>query len=45
MDSSETLATLGTRHTLEKTLEKTTSRESNDEWTVQRHWQHWEQDI
>jgi hypothetical protein len=40
MDSPETLATLGTRHrTLEKTLE------SNDEWTVQRHWQHWEQDI
>jgi hypothetical protein len=19
--------------------------EGNDEWTVQRHWQHWEQDI
>ena len=36
----ETLATLGTRH---RTLEKTV--EGNDEWTVQRHWQHWEQDI
>jgi hypothetical protein len=37
MDSPETLAT---RHRiLEKTLE------SNDEWTVQRHWQYWEQDI
>ena len=36
MDSPETLATLGTRH---RTLE------GNDEWTVQRHWQHWEQDI
>ena len=34
MDSSETLATLGTRH---RTLEKTV--EGNDEWTVQRHWQ------
>jgi hypothetical protein len=30
MDSSETLATLGTRH---RTLEKTV--EGNDEWTVQ----------
>jgi hypothetical protein len=40
MDSSETLATLGTRH---RTLEKTV--EGNDEWTVQKHWQHWEQDI
>ena len=40
MDSPETLATLGTRH---RTLEKTV--EGNDEWTVQRHWQHWEQDI
>ena len=30
--------TLGTR-TLEKTVE------GNDEWTVQRHWRHWEQDI
>ena len=39
MDSPETLATLGTRH---RTLEKTV--EGNDEWTVQRHWQHWEQD-
>jgi hypothetical protein len=36
MDSPETLAT---RQNIEKTLE------SNDEWTVQRHWQHWEQDI
>jgi hypothetical protein len=35
MDSPETLATLGTRH---RTLEKTV--EGNDEWTVQRHWQH-----
>ena len=26
-------------YSIEKTLE------SNDEWTVQRHWQHWEQDI
>ena len=40
MNGPETLATLGTRHiTLEKTVE------GNDEWTVQRHWQHWEQDI
>jgi hypothetical protein len=40
MDSSETLTTLGTRHsTLEKTVE------DNDEWTVQRHWRHWQQDI
>ena len=38
MDSG---TTLGTRH---RTLEKTV--EGNDEWTVQRHWQHWEkQDI
>ena len=43
MDSPETLATLGTRH---RTLEKTMMNvEGNDEWTVQRHWQHWEQDI
>ena len=26
-------------YNIEKTLE------SNDEWTVQRHWQHWEHDI
>jgi hypothetical protein len=40
MDSPEKLAILGTRH---RPLEKTV--EGNDEWTVQRHWQHWEQDI
>jgi hypothetical protein len=39
MNSPETLATLGTRH---RTLEKTV--EGNDECTIQRHWQHWEQD-
>ena len=44
MDSPETLATLGkTRH---RTLERNEwTVEGNDEWTVQRHWQHWEQDI
>jgi hypothetical protein len=31
---------IGTRH---RTTEKTV--EGNDECTVQRHWQHWEQDI
>ena len=40
MESLETLATLRTRH---RTLEKTV--EGNGEWTVQRHWQHWQQDI
>jgi hypothetical protein len=36
MNSPETLATLGTRH---RTLEKTV--DGNDEWRVQKHWQHW----
>jgi hypothetical protein len=40
MDSPETLTTLATRH---RTLEKTV--EGNDECSIQRHWQHWEQDI
>jgi hypothetical protein len=40
MDSPETLATLATRYRM---LEKTV--EGNDEWTVQKHWRHWEQDI
>ena len=40
MLNPETLATLGTRH---RTLEKTA--EGNDEWTAQRYWKHWEQDI
>ena len=38
--SRDTGNILGTRH---RPLEKTV--EGNDEWTVQRHWQHWEQDI
>ena len=42
MDSPETLARHWEQDIL-ATLEKTV--ESNDEWTVQRHWQHWEQDI
>ena len=40
MLNPETLATLGTR---QRTLEKTV--EGNDECSIQRHWQHWEQDI
>ena len=40
MLNPETLATLGTRH---RTLEKTV--EGNDECSIQRHWQHWQQDI
>ena len=39
MESPETLATLAKRYiTLEKTVE------GNDEWTVQKHWHHWQQD-
>jgi hypothetical protein len=40
MVSPETLATLGTKH---RTLEKTV--EGDDECSIQRHWQQWEQDI
>jgi hypothetical protein len=40
MDSPETLAILRTRH---RPLEKIV--DGNDEWTVQRNWQYWEQDI
>ena len=39
MDSPETLATLGTRH---RPLVKTVG--GNDECSIQKHWQHWEQD-
>ena len=43
MDSPETLARDIGNKTIHRTLEKTV--EGNDEWTVQRHWRHWEQDI
>ena len=45
MDNPETLATLGNK-TLDDNKQKhnreTYTDEDNQEWTIQRHWQHWE---
>ena len=38
MDNSETVATLGT-HDTRSLSEKTGG--GNEEWTIQRQWQHW----
>jgi hypothetical protein len=42
MDNPETLATLGTQDTGQIIVRE--NRRGNQEWTIQRHWQHWAQD-
>ena len=39
MDNPETLATLGTQDTGQINVKEI--RRDNQEWTIQRHWQHW----
>ena len=39
MDNLETLATLGTQETGQINVRE--NRSGNQEWTIQRHWQHW----
>ena len=39
MDNPETLATLGTQDTGQINVRE--NRSGNQEWTIQRHWQHW----
>ena len=44
MDNQETLATLGTQDTRRRQTKQINVRENrrgNQEWTIQRHWQHW----
>ena len=44
MDNSETLATLSTQDTRRGQTKQKNVRENwrdNQEWTIQRHWQHW----
>jgi hypothetical protein len=43
MDNQETLATLGTQDTRRRQTKQINVRENrrgNQEWTIQRHWQH-----
>jgi hypothetical protein len=39
MDNPETLATLGVQDTGQINVRE--NRRGNQEWTIQRHWQHW----
>ena len=39
MDNPETLATLGTQDTGQINVRE--NCKGNQEWTIQRHWQHW----
>ena len=42
MDNPETLATLGTQtQDKAKQINVRENRRGNQEWTIQRHWQHW----
>ena len=40
MDNPEKLATLGTQDTVHINVRE--NRSGNQEWTIQRNWQHWE---